>query len=102
MLSDHMRNGTIKVISDIKVEDTKTKSFKQLMKASDFVKDQKPNNWTGLIILSELSESVYLSSSNLYEYMISDVRGLDPLSLKHASELLITSDALKQIEEWLS
>lgn len=102
MLSDHMRKGTIKVISDIQPTDLKTKSFKDMMTKCDFVKAGKPNNWTGLILLGDLSESVFYASANLYEYMVTDIRGLDPLTLKHASELLITSKALKQIEEWLS
>ena len=68
----------------------------------DFAKAGKPNNWTGLILLGDLTESVFYASANLYEYMVTDVRGLDPLTLKHASELLITREALKQIEEWLS
>ncbi|MCP8352487.1 50S ribosomal protein L4 [Candidatus Synchoanobacter obligatus] len=102
MLSDHMREGRIKLVSELNVTEAKTKSFKQLMTGLDFVKAGKPNNWTGLIIVGDLSESMYLASSNLYEYMLTDVRSLDPLSLKHASELLITREALKQIEEWLS
>ena len=102
LFSEHMRKGTIKVINEIAVTESKTKSFKDFMAKVDFVKTGKPKNWTGLIILDSLSESVFLASSNLYEYMICDVRGLDPLSLSHASELLITREALKQIEEWLA
>lgn len=102
LFSEHMRNGNIKVVSEINVAEAKTKSFKEYMTKIDFVKAGKPKNWTGLIILDSLSESVFLASSNLYEYMICDVRGLDPLSLSHASELLITREALKQIEEWLA
>ena len=102
MFSDHMRASNIKVVSDIKLENAKTKEFKDLMVNLDFVKAGKPKNWTGLIILSELTDSIFMGSSNLYEYMICDVRSLDPLSLKHASEVLITKAALEQIEEWLS
>ena len=102
LFSEHMRNGKIKVINEVAVAESKTKSFKDFMTKLDFVKTDKPKNWTGLIILDSLSESVFLASSNLYEYMICDVRGLDPLSLSHASELLITREALKQIEEWLA
>ena len=102
MLSDHLRAGTIKVVDDVQPENLKTKGFKELMAKYDFAKTGKPNNWTGLILLGDLTESVFYASANLYEYMVTDVRGLDPLTLKHASELLITREALKQIEEWLS
>lgn len=102
MLSDHVRAEQIKVVSELKVEDGKTKSFKTLMDKVDFTKKGKPNNWTGLIILTELTDTLYMASSNLYEYMICDVRSLDPLSLKHASEILITKEALEQIEGWLA
>lgn len=102
MLSDHIRENQIKIVSELKVAESKTKSFKALMKDLDFSKEGKPNNWTGLIILTELTESVFMASSNLYEYMICDVRSLDPLSLKHASEILITKEALEKIEGWLA
>lgn len=102
MLSDHLRQGNIKVVTDVKPEGLKTKSFKSMMAQYDFVKAGKPNNWTGLILLGDLTESVFYASANLYEYMVTDVRGLDPLTLKHATELLVTQEALKQIEEWLS
>lgn len=102
MFSDHMRNDRIKVVSELKLEDAKTKSFKKLMSDLDFSKEGKPKNWTGLIILTELTEAVFLASSNLYEYMLCDVRSLDPLSLKHASEILMTKESLDKIEEWLS
>lgn len=102
MLSDHLRDGNIKVVSELKPEDGKTKSFKALMEKLNFHKADKPKSWTGLIILTELTEDIFTASSNLYEYMICDVRSLDPLSLKHASEVLITKDALAKIEEWLS
>lgn len=102
MLSDHVREGKIKVVSEIKPADSKTKSFKSLMKELDFSKEGKAKNWTGLIILTDLTENIFMASSNLYEYMICDVRSIDPLSLKHASEILMTKEALEKIEEWLS
>lgn len=102
MLSDHFRNNAVKVVSKIDVESTKTKSFKSAMSKFEFTKDKQPKNWTGLIITDLITEEIYLGSANLYEYMITDVYGIDPLSLKHASELLITKSALEKMEEWLS
>ena len=102
LFSEHMRKEQIKVIDTLSVKEAKTKSFKEFMSTIDFTKTGKPKNWTGLIILDQLPESVFLASANLYEYMICDVRSLDPLSLSHASEVLITREALKQIEEWLA
>ena len=102
MLSDHQRASSIKVVSQLDLAGSKTKDFKDLMSKLDFTKQDKPKNWTGLIIVEDITESLYLASSNLYEYMICDVRSLDPLSLRHASELLITKEAAAKIEEWLS
>jgi large subunit ribosomal protein L4 len=102
MFSDHFRNGNIKVINDLNIDSPKTKDFKTVMNNFGFSKDGKPKNWTGLIISESITEDVYLSSCNLYEYMMCNVQGIDPLSLKHASELLITKSALQKIEEWLS
>lgn len=102
MFSDHQRLGNIKVVSDLAAGGSKTKDFKTFMEKVDFTKTAKPKNWTGLIIVSEITEAVYMASSNLYEYMLCDVRSIDPLSLKHASEVLVTKSALEQIEEWLA
>lgn len=102
MLSDHFRNGNVKVVSEVSVDAPKTKAFKNAMSNFGFTKEGKPNNWTGLIISEVITEDVFIGACNLYEYMLCNVQGIDPLSLKHASEILITKASLQKLEEWLS
>ena len=49
MFSDHVRNGTLKVVSEIDVPSNKTKDFKSKCQSIEFHQNQgKPKNWTGL------------------------------------------------------
>ena len=55
-----------------------------------------------LIVTEEASDNLYLSARNLPYVEIRDVQGLDPVSLVGADNVLITTDAVKKIEEWLA
>ena len=55
-----------------------------------------------LIISESVDENLYLSARNLKDVDVSDVHGLNPVSLIGHEKVLITVDALKQLEELLS
>ena len=55
-----------------------------------------------LIVTEDATENVYLSSRNLPYVQVRDVQGLDPVALVGADTVVITSDAVKKIEEWLA
>ena len=55
-----------------------------------------------LIVTEEASEAVYLSARNLPYVQVRDVQGLDPVALVGADSVVMTSDAVKKIEEWLA
>ncbi len=55
-----------------------------------------------LIISESVDENLYLSARNLKDVDVSDVYGLNPVSLIGHEKVLITVDALKQLEELLS
>ena len=55
-----------------------------------------------LIVTEEASEHRYLSARNLPYVEVRDVQGLDPVSLVGADTVVVTSDAVKKIEEWLA
>src|SRR3546814_4332124 len=55
-----------------------------------------------LIVTEEASEHLYLSARNLPYVEVRDVQGLDPVALVSADSVLVTSDAVKKIEEWLA
>jgi len=55
-----------------------------------------------LIVTEEADVNLYLSARNLGGVDVSEVAGLDPVSLVGFEKVLITVPALKQVEEWLA
>ena len=55
-----------------------------------------------LIVTEDATENVFLSARNLPYVQVRDVQGLDPVALVGADTVVITSDAVKKIEEWLA
>ena len=54
------------------------------------------------LVTEEASENLFLSARNLPYVEVRDVQGLDPVALVGADSVVITTDAVKKIEEWLS
>ncbi|WP_366939296.1 50S ribosomal protein L4 [uncultured Paraglaciecola sp.] len=50
----------------------------------------------------EVDENLFLASRNLYKVDVRDVQGIDPVSLIAFEKVLITADAVKQLEEALA
>lgn len=55
-----------------------------------------------LIVADEVDENLYLAARNLPGVDVRDVPGLDPVALVGAGQVVITVQALRQVEEWLS
>jgi large subunit ribosomal protein L4 len=55
-----------------------------------------------LIVTSEVDENLFLSARNLYKVDVRDVQGIDPVSLIAFEKVLMTADAVKQLEEALA
>lgn len=55
-----------------------------------------------LVVTHEADENLYMAARNLYKVEVIEVGGVDPVSLVGFDKILITTPALKQIEEWLS
>ena len=54
-----------------------------------------------LIVTHEVGEFEYLASRNLIQYDICDVNTVDPVSLLHYEQVLMTEEAIKKLEEQL-
>lgn len=89
------RQERLVVVEDFVVESPKTKAFVEKMAGLGV---------TGrvLIVDAEITESLWLASRNLFKVAISDVDGLDPVSLVGAEKVIITKAALDNVGEWLS
>ena len=94
ILSELVRQERLVVVEKFGVEAPKTKELLTKLQALD-LKDV-------LIVTPEVEENLFLAARNLYKVDVRDVAGLDPVSLIAFDKVLITADAVKQIEEMLA
>lgn len=95
ILSELNRQDRLKVVESFEVEQPKTKLL--ISKLAEMGAVKRP-----LIVTEEGSEALYLAARNIPYVQIRDVQGLDPASLVGADHVVITADAIKQVEEWLA
>jgi len=94
ILSELVRQERLIVVEKFAVETPKTKEL--ISKLNDLeLKDV-------LIVTSEVDENLFLSARNLYKVDVRDVQGIDPVSLIAFEKVLMTADAVKQLEESLA
>ena len=55
-----------------------------------------------LIIIDELDMNLYLSARNIPNVDVITVRDINPVNLLKPQKVAVTSEALKQIEEWIN
>ena len=94
ILSELVRQERLIVVESFGVEAPKTKEL--LGKLNGL------NLNDVLIVTSEVDENLFLASRNLYKVDVRDVQGIDPVSLIAFENVLITKDAIKQLEESLA
>ncbi|MCV2509151.1 MAG: 50S ribosomal protein L4, partial [Neisseriaceae bacterium] len=54
-----------------------------------------------LFLTNELSENIYLSSRNLADVLVLETQRIDPYSLLYYNKVILTKDAVVQLEEQL-
>ncbi|CAM4431990.1 MAG: 50S ribosomal protein L4 [Legionellaceae bacterium] len=91
ILSELNRQNRLTVVESFALSSPKTKDL--LVKLNEL----KLNDL--LIVTKSLEENLYLASRNLYKVSVCDVIALDPVSLIGHSHVLISADALSQLEE---
>ncbi|MBR9812400.1 50S ribosomal protein L4 [bacterium] len=94
ILSELGRQDRLVVVDGFELDAPKTKSL--IGKLADLGVEK------GLIVATEVGESLHLASRNLHHIDVCDVHGLNPVALVGADKVVITVDALKQVEEWLA
>ncbi|MGR6980058.1 50S ribosomal protein L4 [Testudinibacter sp. P27/CKL/0425] len=94
ILSELVRQDRLVVVEKFEVAAPKTKVLVQKLKemALDDV----------LIITAALDENLFLAARNLYKVDVRDVQAIDPVSLIAFEKVVITAEAVKQIEEMLA
>lgn len=94
ILSELIRQDRVKVISGLDIAQPKTKDFVAKM-AELGVK-------RATFVAAEVTEAAYLAARNLPHVYVVDVHALNPAALVNTDNLVLTVDAVKKIEEWLS
>jgi large subunit ribosomal protein L4 len=95
ILSELNRQGRLTVVEQFDVDQPKTKAMLSALDTLGLGK--RP-----LIVTENGSDNLYLASRNIPYVEIRDVQGLDPASLVGAEHVVLTSEAVKKIEEWLA
>ena len=95
ILSELNRQGRITVVEGFELDGPKTSGMVARLK--DLGVGKRP-----LIVTEDANENLYLSARNLPYVQVRDVQGLDPVALVGADSVVMTSDAVKKIEEWLA
>lgn len=94
ILSELVRQERLVVVEKFGVDAPKTKELLTKLQALE-LKDV-------LIVTGEVDENLFLAARNLYKVDVRDVAGIDPVSLIAFDKVLMTADAVKQIEEMLA
>lgn len=91
ILSQLVRDERLIVVDSLTVESPKTKEFAAKVKSLGLEQ--------ALFITKELDENLYLSSRNLPNVLVIEAQQADPYSLLRFKKVVITRDAVKQLEE---
>ena len=94
ILSELRRQDRLVVLKDFQCETPKTKILLQQL--------GEYNISDALIVTDEVDKSLYLASRNLPKIGVTDVQGINPVSLIGFEKVIVTLNALKKIEEMLS
>lgn len=91
ILSEIIRKDGLIVVDELKLDSHKTKDFLKLMDTFALT--------NCLIVDENISENIYLSSRNLYNFSVCDFANINPLLLLKHEKVLVTKAALEKIIE---
>ncbi|MEZ8825758.1 50S ribosomal protein L4 [Vibrio amylolyticus] len=94
ILSELVRQERLIVVDNFSVEAPKTKEL--VAKLNELELSDV------LIVTGEVDENLFLAARNLYKVDARDVAGIDPASLIAFDKVLMTAEAVKQVEELLA
>tara|TARA_B100000029_G_scaffold328543_1_gene320867 strand:- start:45 stop:533 length:489 start_codon:yes stop_codon:yes gene_type:complete len=92
VLSDKVRRGNLIVLDNLDISDARTKSVKTVLNSLGMEK-------TTLIVTNGPNENVIRSSRNLDKVKTLPVKVINTLDLMNSFNVLITEDAVRQVEE---
>lgn len=95
-LSYKIINKELVIVDNFEVETAKTKDMKNILNTFD------ANNNVTLIIVSELTDNVILATRNLSNIILLEAGEINTFDVISADKMIVTEDAVKQIEEVLA
>ena len=97
IFSELLRQDRLRVVDELTLPEIKTKQMIARLAALG-VADQR----RVLLVSEDVDLNLGLSARNLRQVAVSDVAGLDPVSLVGADAVVITAGAMQHIGEWLA
>ena len=94
IFSELVRQNRLVAIEKPVLEKPKTKEIANFLKEVSLSKV--------LIIIDELDMNLYLSARNIPNVDVITVKEINPVNLIKSHKVAVTSEALKQIEEWIN
>ena len=94
IFSELVRQNRLVAIEKPLLEKPKTKEIANFLKEFSLSKV--------LIIVEEMDMNLYLSARNIPNVDVITVREINPVNLIKSQKVAVTSEALKQIEEWIN
>ena len=94
ILSELVRQDRLMVIDELKLEAPKTKQLAEKLKALGLE--------SALIVVDELNENLYLAARNLRNVDVCEAKRLNPVNLVSSHKVLMTVNAVKQVEGMLA
>ena len=93
ILSEVVRQERLIVVPSLELDRPRTRELVQKLSALEF--------GTGLIVVDEVQDNLFLASRNLPGIYVLDVAGMDPVSLVGADKVIMTVAAVEKIQGWL-
>ena len=94
-LSEKNKSKNIIIVDNFDLKSNKTKDMVRALESLD-IKDKK-----ALIVMDELDENIILASRNLLNVLLMEPFELDVLDIVNADVLVMTKEAVKDVEEAL-
>ena len=97
IFSELLRQDRLLVVDALDLPEIKTKRMIEQLAALGLAEQRRV-----LLVAEEVDMNLYLSARNLPNVAVSDVHGLDPVSLVGSDAVVMTADAVKSVGEWLA
>ena len=94
IFSELLRQGRLLIADDLALNEPKTKALREKLAGIGFE--------TGLLVTEGMDINLFLSARNMPNVYVSEARSLSPVELVHSEKVVVTTAAMKAIEESLS